>query len=149
MGYYKGENCQWQVKNDFFLYLFHAFCYTISIIEVLVGKGDALVKFQHWNIHRPKDGAAERLMEAGYSYLVAGVMASRGIESPEEAAECLSREEFLTHSPFLMADMDKAVARINEALDCGEKIAIFGDYDVDGITATCILVDYLKTAAPT
>ena len=102
------------------------------------------MKFQHWNIHRPKDGVAERLMEAGYSYLVAGIMASRGIESPEEAAECLSREEFLTHSPFLMADMDKAVARINEALECGEKIAIFGDYDVDGITATCILVDYLK-----
>ncbi len=144
MAYYTGQIFHWQVKNDFFLYLFSGICYTISIIEVLVGKGDALVKFQHWNIRRPKDGAAERLMEAGYSYLVAGVMASRGIESPEEAAECLSREEFLTHSPFLMADMDKAVARINEALECGEKIAIFGDYDVDGITATCILVDYLK-----
>ena len=111
MAYYTGQIFHWQVKNDFFLYLFYGFCYTISIIEVLEGKGDALVKFQHWNIHRPKDGAAERLMEAGYSYLVAGIMASRGIQSPEEAAECLSREEFLTHSPFLMADMDKANRR--------------------------------------
>ena len=99
------------------------------------------MKFQHWNIRRPEEGAVERLMEAGYPYLVAGVLVSRGVQTTEEAAEYLSREEFLTHSPFLMADMDKAVARINEALECGEKIAIFGDYDVDGITATCILVD--------
>lgn len=102
------------------------------------------VKFHVWNIHRAKDGAAERLMEAGYPYLVSGVLASRGIDTTEAAAECLSREEFLVHSPFLMADMDKAVARIQLALEQGEKIAIFGDYDVDGITATCILVDYLK-----
>ncbi len=102
------------------------------------------MKFHVWNIHRAEDGALDRLMEAGYPYLVSGVLASRGIASAEEAAECLSREEFLAHSPFLMADMDKAVDRIQSAIDSGEKIAIFGDYDVDGITATCILVDYLK-----
>ncbi|MBR5571126.1 MAG: single-stranded-DNA-specific exonuclease RecJ [Oscillospiraceae bacterium] len=102
------------------------------------------MKFHVWNIHHAEDGALDRLMEAGYPYLVSGVLASRGVASAEEAAECLSREEFLVHSPFLMADMDKAVARIQAAVDSGEKIAIFGDYDVDGITATCILVDYLK-----
>ena len=83
------------------------------------------MKFHVWNIHRTEDGAVDRLMEAGYPYLVSGVLASRGIDSAEAAAECLSREEFLVHSPFLMADMDKAVARINQAIDCGEKIAIF------------------------
>ena len=102
------------------------------------------MKFHVWNIRHAEDGALDRLMEAGYPYLVSGVLASRGVSSAEEAAECLSREEFLVHSPFLMADMDKAVARIQSAIDSGEKIAIFGDYDVDGITATCILVDYLK-----
>ncbi len=102
------------------------------------------MKFHVWNIHHAEEGALDRLMEAGYPYLVSGVLASRGIDSAEEAAECLSREEFLVHSPFLMADMDKAVARIQSAIESGEKIAIFGDYDVDGITATCILVDYLK-----
>ncbi len=102
------------------------------------------MKFHVWNIRHAEDGALDRLMEAGYPYLVSGVLASRGVASAEEAAECLSREEFLVHSPFLMADMDKAVARIQSAIDSGEKIAIFGDYDVDGITATCILVDYLK-----
>ena len=102
------------------------------------------MKFHVWNIRHAEDGALDRLMEAGYPYLVSGVLSSRGVSSAEEAAECLSREEFLVHSPFLMADMDKAVARIQSAIDSGEKIAIFGDYDVDGITATCILVDYLK-----
>ena len=102
------------------------------------------MKFHVWNIRHAEDGALDRLMEAGYPYLVSGVLASRGVSSAEEAAECLSREEFLVHSPFLMADMDKAVVRIQSAIDSGEKIAIFGDYDVDGITATCILVDYLK-----
>ena len=102
------------------------------------------MKFHVWNIRHAEDGALDRLMEAGYPYLVSGVLSSRGVSSAEEAAECLSREEFLVHSPFLMADMDKAVARIQSAIDSGEKSAIFGDYDVDGITATCILVDYLK-----
>ena len=55
------------------------------------------------------------------------------------------REDKLTISPFLMRDMDKAAARVQQAIANGEKIAVFGDYDVDGITATCILVDYLKS----
>ena len=72
------------------------------------------------------------------------VLASRGVERAEDAAEFLTQETTLTYSPFLMQDMDKAVERIAQAIAAGEKIAIFGDYDVDGITATCILVDYLK-----
>ena len=44
-----------------------------------------------------------------------------------------------------MKDMDKAVARISKALENGEKLAVFGDYDVDGITSTCLLTDYLRS----
>ena len=78
-------------------------------------------------------------------YLVAAVLSARGIETPEQAAAFLEREDKLTISPFLMRDMDKAAARVQQAIANGERIAVFGDYDVDGITATCILVDYLKS----
>ena len=102
------------------------------------------MKFPVWHVAQADCAAAERLMDAGYPYLVSGVLASRGVNCPEQATEYLTQETTLTHSPFLMKDMDKAAARIDRALSDGEKIAIFGDYDVDGITATCIMVDYLK-----
>lgn len=73
------------------------------------------------------------------------MLSARGIETPEQAAAFLEREDKLTISPFLMRDMDKAAARVQQAIAGGERIAVFGDYDVDGITATCILVDYLKS----
>lgn len=102
------------------------------------------MKFQKWHIAEPHPEAAARLTAAGYPCLVSAVLASRGIGTAEEAAAFLEHEQRLTYSPFLMADMDKAVARVQQALADHEKIAVFGDYDVDGITATCILVDYLQ-----
>ncbi|MGM9573595.1 MAG: DHH family phosphoesterase, partial [Hominicoprocola sp.] len=86
----------------------------------------------------------ETLMDAGYPYLVSSVLVSRGAETAEQAAEALACEHKLAHSPLLMKDMDKAVERINRALCDGEKLAVFGDYDVDGITSTCLLTDYLR-----
>ena len=102
------------------------------------------MKFQKWHIAEPHPEAAARLTAAGYPCLVSAVLASRGIRTAEEAAAFLEHEQRLTYSPFLRADMDKAVARVQQALADHEKIAVFGDYDVDGITATCILVDYLQ-----
>ena len=102
------------------------------------------MKFPSWHVAQENCAAAERLADAGYPYLVSEVLASRGVERAEDAAEFLTQETTLTYSPFLMRDMDKAVERIAQAIAAGERIAIFGDYDVDGITATCILVDYLK-----
>ena len=103
------------------------------------------MKYELWQTPEVDEGAIDALRSAGYPYLVSGVLVSRGITTPEAAAAFLEQENSLTYSPFLMADMDKAVARINDALANREKIAIYGDYDVDGITATCILVDYLKS----
>ena len=102
------------------------------------------VRFSKWHIAPEKPEAQARLRAAGYPYLVAAVLSARGIETPEQAAAFLEREDKLTISPFLMRDMDKAAARVQQAIANGERIAVFGDYDVDGITATCILVDYLK-----
>ena len=103
------------------------------------------MKYEQWNIPALPEDKIEALMDAGYPYLVSSVLVSRGVETAEQAAEALDRERELSHSPFLMRDMDKAVARVLRALTDGEKIAVFGDYDVDGITATCLLTDYLRS----
>ena len=102
------------------------------------------MKYRKWHIAPEHPEAQQRLQAAGYPYLVSAVLAARGVETAEQAAAFLEREDRLTLSPFLMADMDKAVERIRRALDSGERMAVFGDYDVDGITATCNLVDYLQ-----
>ncbi len=102
------------------------------------------MKYEKWNIGAPEPGAVDLLRSAGYSYLLSTVLAARGVTTPEDAAEFLDRERKLTHSPMLMRDMDKAVARIQRAIADRETVAVFGDYDVDGITATVVLMDYLK-----
>ena len=103
------------------------------------------MKYEHWQIPAAPEDAIKTLMDAGYPYLVSSVLAARGVTTSEQAAEALEREKTLAHSPFLMKDMDKAVARISRALENGEKLAVFGDYDVDGITSTCLLTDYLRS----
>ena len=103
------------------------------------------MKYAKWRIAPERPDAQARLTAAGYPYLVSAVLAGRGVDTPEQAAAFLEREQSLTYSPFLMKDMDKAAARVQQALTNNEKIAVFGDYDVDGITATCILVDYLQS----
>lgn len=60
-------------------------------------------------------------------------------------ARGLSESDDELHDPFLLPDMQKATVRINKALADGEMIAVYGDYDVDGITATCLLTDYLRS----
>ena len=103
------------------------------------------MKFQKWNIGAPDEQDIALLRGAGYPYLLSVVLAARGVHSPEAAAEALDRERSLTLSPMGMKDMDKAVARIQRAIADGETIAVFGDYDVDGITSTVLLMDYLKS----
>ncbi|MCF2664997.1 single-stranded-DNA-specific exonuclease RecJ [Oscillibacter valericigenes] len=103
------------------------------------------MKFQKWNIGSPQEQDVALLRSAGYPYLLSTVLAARGITSPEDAAEFLDRERHLTISPMRMRDMNKAVSRIQRAISDGETIAVFGDYDVDGITSTVLLLDYLKS----
>ena len=103
------------------------------------------MKFKKWNIGSPAEQDVALLRTAGYPYLLSTVLAARGITTPEAAAEFLERERQLTISPMLMRDMDKAVERIQRAIADGETIAVFGDYDVDGITSTVLLRDYLKS----
>ncbi|WP_409969732.1 DHH family phosphoesterase [Bengtsoniella intestinalis] len=103
------------------------------------------MKYQQWNLGTPSQEDVTRLQEAGYAQLLSMLLSGRGITTVEQAAELLDRDEYLEYAPSLMKDMDKAVERIQLALTQGETMAVFGDYDVDGITSTCLLSDYLRS----
>ena len=75
--------------------------------------------------------------------LLAGILTARGITDPAEALTLLAGEEDLS-DPFLLTDMQKACERIWQAIDNGETIVVFGDFDVDGVTATALLYQHLK-----
>ena len=75
--------------------------------------------------------------------LLAGILAARGITDPTEALTLLAGEEELS-DPMLLTDMDKACARILEAIDKEQTIVVYGDYDVDGVTATALLYQHFK-----
>lgn len=91
------------------------------------------------------DGAALAALakETGVSPLVARLLLCRGFSDAEAIRRFLRLEDTSFHSPFLLRDMDKAVARVRAAVENGEKIAIYGDYDVDGVTSVSLLYLYL------
>lgn len=72
------------------------------------------------------------------------VVMKRGIRSSEELSSYLKPSLRELHDPFLMPDMTKAVARLNKAIGNKEKIIVYGDYDVDGITAVTLVYKYLR-----
>ena len=91
-----------------------------------------------------KDEAKLLGHELGVSPLVAGILLNRGIKDAGAAREFLygSAEPF--HDPFLMKDMAKSVDRIWQGIDNHERITVYGDYDVDGISASSLLYLFLK-----
>ena len=101
------------------------------------------MKYGIWKVSQPEAGAVNTLVGSGYAPLAAMVLASRGIGDDRQARAYLDCNAPLL-DPFLMTDMDKAAGRVGLAMSRGEKIAVFGDYDVDGITATCLLTDFLR-----
>ncbi len=101
------------------------------------------LKYGIWNTASPGVEAVNALVRGGYAPLAAMVLASRGLETKECADRYLDCNAPLL-DPFLMTDMDLAAGRVALAMERGEKIAVFGDYDVDGITATCLLTEFLR-----
>ena len=88
--------------------------------------------------------ARELAEECDIDALVALILVSRGICDPFEVEEFLSDDQQLG-DPFDLADMDKACERILSAIEKGENICVYGDYDADGVTSTAILYTYLKS----
>lgn len=101
-----------------------------------------------WRLRYPPDGSepnAAALAEAlALHPLTAKLLINRGYAAPEAATAFIRNETTLLHDPFLLNDMDTAVARISRALEQKEQIVIYGDYDVDGVTAVSTLYLYLK-----
>lgn len=80
----------------------------------------------------------------GISRVVARLLVNRGITDLQQAVSFINPSLDGLHDPFLLPDMEKAVERIRKAIDGGQRIAIYGDYDVDGITAASVLYLFLK-----
>ena len=102
------------------------------------------MKYRNWKIPYTAPQPPEALLRAGYSPLLAVLLALRGYADPGQARAFLSGGDQSVFDPMLLQDMDKAVARIRAAIERRENVAVFGDYDVDGITSTCVLTDYLR-----
>ena len=77
--------------------------------------------------------------------VVAKVLINRGFTDAAEAKKFLDKNAANFYSPSLLCDMDKAVERIKKAINCREQVVVYGDYDVDGITSTALLVSYLRS----
>ena len=101
------------------------------------------MSFRRWTFAAlDKTAAAQVASACEIDGFLALLLSARGCNDPEEAIALLSGEEE-SGDPFAFADMDAAVERIHQAIDTGETIAVFGDYDADGVTATVLLYTYL------
>jgi len=110
-------------------------------------KGEkAFMTTRDWVVTPDRPDVRGMLEDAGYTPLLARVLAARGVQTPAQAQDFLSPEEKGLSEPALLLDMDQAVTRIRQALLHKERMAVFGDYDVDGITSACLFTDFLTQA---
>ena len=100
---------------------------------------------RNWELEKQNPRLVEKLAKSlGINPVTAQVLINRGIRNEVEGEQFLNGSLFDLPSPHLLKDMDKAVDRIKDAIEQAEKIAIYGDYDVDGITSTALLYLFLK-----
>lgn len=103
-----------------------------------------------WTLkQKPSEDTVKQLAKAlNVEDFVATLLVQRGIETFEDARRFFRPSLDDLHDPYLMKDMEKAVARIEKAIENEENILVFGDYDVDGTTAVSLVSSYLKTYYP-
>lgn len=99
--------------------------------------------FGQWSIAEQNEKTKDGLVDAlGVGWLTAATLAARGYDTPKKAKAFL-HTDIEIEDPFALKDMDKAAERIRAAIESGETIAVYGDYDVDGVTATALMVQFL------
>jgi len=99
----------------------------------------------NWTIEKENPKLRDKLAKSlEISPITAQILVNRGIENETEANLFLNCTLFDLPSPYLMKGMDRAIERIKKALKNNERIAIYGDYDVDGVTSTALLYSFLK-----
>ena len=103
------------------------------------------MKYANWDIRGFNRNAAVMFVRGGINPLVSVFLASRGFSNIYDARIMLGEEKSEFHDPFLMTDMEKAVDCIYSAIENNDKITIFGDYDVDGMTSSALLARWLRS----
>ncbi len=100
-----------------------------------------------WIVKEPGNPVDVRQLsqELGVDLVLASLLVQRGVKTYAQAKEFFRPDLSMLHDPFLMTDMDKAVARLREAIDNDENILIYGDYDVDGTTAVSLVYSFVRT----
>lgn len=97
-----------------------------------------------WELNEANDALINKISEEfNVSKLVANIIANKGITNSDEIEVFLHPRRTDFHDPFMMPDMEKAVDRVVKAIETHEKVAIYGDYDVDGITSSTVLKRFL------
>lgn len=110
------------------------------------GFGVTVLPIKRWNIREPDENLVENLVrETGLSPVLLRILVSRG-KSTKEAVEAFLRGQGRLTDPYALTDMERAVERIHRALADGERIAVYGDYDCDGIMSTVMLYRYFEAA---
>lgn len=100
---------------------------------------------QKWRLKPADDQVVANLAkDTGLSAVIARVLVNRRVTTADEAKKFLNVDKSHVHSPFLLKDMDRAVARVLKAIQSKEKICVYGDYDVDGAVSTSLLLLFFK-----
>src|SRR5262245_14681954 len=115
-------------------------------LRVIIQRPWKFLRMQkRWNIPRADEEKVTALQQALKIHpVICEILVQRGIDNFDNAKNFFRPELSTLHDPWLMKDMDKAVARILFAVENGERILVFGDYDVDGTTAVACVYQFLK-----
>ena len=107
-------------------------------------------KEKEWRLRPQADPeiVARLSAELGIDPVLAALLVCRGVKTFSEARSFFRPELSALHDPFLMKDMDKAVERLERAVSSGEKILVYGDYDVDGTTAVALVFSFVRRLTP-
>ncbi len=117
---------------------------------IIMQKKEENLKEKKWILKTENSEADDKAVQEiavvlGINPIIAKLLYSRGYKTPKEAKKFIYMESEMLCNPFDMKDMLAAVERVEKSIKSGEKITIYGDYDVDGVTAVCTLYLYLKS----
>ena len=104
---------------------------------------------KEWIVRAETMEGAALARELGTAPIIGQILWNRGLRTAEEARVFLHPEDEPYHDPFLMMDMERAVHRILQAIRAGEQIVVYGDYDVDGMTSTTLLMKNIRALGGT
>lgn len=101
--------------------------------------------YDRWTIKSYDRASAVELCHRGINPMIAVLLTSRGMTDPAGLEAFMSEELKGLSDPLSFLDMDRARDRVRLAIERGERVAVYGDYDVDGITSSCVVADYLRS----